>query len=81
MVSLRKGHPATAPLALNLRWSGDARYGHPGDQTVAGGVLEVVNNDLTWTFTLRQGLKWSDGQPVTADDVTFTLDVVYDTEG
>jgi peptide/nickel transport system substrate-binding protein len=26
----------------------------------------------TWTFKLRQGLRWSDGQPLTADDVVFT---------
>lgn len=31
-----------------------------------------------WTFTLRQGVKWSDGTPLTADDVVFTFnDVVY----
>ncbi|MGK7904534.1 MAG: ABC transporter substrate-binding protein [Hormoscilla sp.] len=29
------------------------------------------------TFTLRQGLKWSDGQPLTADDVLFTFQEVY----
>lgn len=29
-------------------------------------------------FTLREGLKWSDGQPLTADDVVFTYeDVVF----
>ncbi|MDX2239687.1 MAG: ABC transporter substrate-binding protein [Leptolyngbyaceae cyanobacterium bins.302] len=29
-------------------------------------------------FTLRQGLKWSDGEPLTADDVVFTYrDVVF----
>jgi peptide/nickel transport system substrate-binding protein len=27
---------------------------------------------LTWTFTLRSGLKWSDGQPLTASDVAWT---------
>ena len=32
----------------------------------------------TWTFKLRPGLKWSDGQPLTADDITFTLDLIYD---
>jgi len=26
-----------------------------------------------YTFTLRQGLKWSDGEPITADDVVFTF--------
>lgn len=30
------------------------------------------------TFTLRDGLKWSDGQPLTADDVVFTYrDVIF----
>jgi peptide/nickel transport system substrate-binding protein len=29
-------------------------------------------------FTLREGLKWSDGQPLTADDVVFTYrDVIF----
>lgn len=28
---------------------------------------------LTWTFTLRAGAKFSDGTPVTAEDVAFTL--------
>ncbi len=32
----------------------------------------------TWTFVLRQGLQWDDGAAVTADDVTFTFQVVYD---
>src|SRR5262249_3782012 len=32
----------------------------------------------TWTFKLRQGLQWSDGAPLTADDVVFTFQVIYD---
>ncbi|NGO47280.1 ABC transporter substrate-binding protein [Streptomyces ureilyticus] len=32
----------------------------------------------TWKFTLREGAKWHDGQPVTADDVIFTFDRVLD---
>jgi peptide/nickel transport system substrate-binding protein len=33
---------------------------------------------LAWTFHLRRGLRWSDGHPLTADDVVFTFrDVVY----
>jgi peptide/nickel transport system substrate-binding protein len=32
----------------------------------------------TWTFKLRNGLRWSDGELLTADDVIFTLnDVIY----
>lgn len=31
---------------------------------------------LTWTFTLRPGLKWSDGQPLTASDVAWTYNLI-----
>ena len=33
---------------------------------------------LTYTFKLRPNLKWSDGQPLTADDVIFTYKLAYD---
>lgn len=29
---------------------------------------------LTWTFTLRPGLVWSDGEPLTAEDFVFALE-------
>ena len=31
-----------------------------------------------WTFDLRQGVRWHDGQPFTADDVKFTFDYLRD---
>jgi peptide/nickel transport system substrate-binding protein len=31
---------------------------------------------LTWTYHLRAGLKWSDGQPLTAHDVAYTFNRV-----
>lgn len=42
----------------------------------------VSNDGKTWKFTLKDGLKWEDGKPVTADDVkygisrTFAVDVI-----
>jgi peptide/nickel transport system substrate-binding protein len=30
-----------------------------------------------WVFKLRKGVQWSDGRPVTADDVVFTLDAAF----
>lgn len=30
-----------------------------------------------WIFHLRRGLRWSDGTPITADDVVFTFEVIY----
>lgn len=31
-----------------------------------------------WEFTIREDLKWHDGQPVTADDVVYTLSWIAD---
>jgi len=31
-------------------------------------------NDTTWEIKLREGVKWHDGSPFTADDVVFTFD-------
>ncbi|NQW04581.1 MAG: ABC transporter substrate-binding protein [Acidobacteria bacterium] len=33
---------------------------------------------LTWTFTLRPGLKFSDGEPFSSSDVLFTFQALYD---
>ncbi|MBW4659216.1 MAG: ABC transporter substrate-binding protein [Drouetiella hepatica Uher 2000/2452] len=39
---------------------------------------EVSPDKLRITFTLHEGLKWSDGAPLTADDVVFTFnDLVF----
>jgi peptide/nickel transport system substrate-binding protein len=37
------------------------------------GKVETSADGLTWTFTLRDGLKWHDGQPVTSDDVIASI--------
>lgn len=34
---------------------------------------ETSADGRTYTFSLREGVKWSDGQPFTAEDVVFTL--------
>jgi len=33
----------------------------------------------TWTFKLRSGVQWSDGKPLTADDVVFTIEQALNT--
>jgi len=30
----------------------------------------------TWTFKIREGVKWSDGQPLTAKDIAFTYNFI-----
>jgi len=50
-------------------------------QQVLPGLAQWWTNSpdgKTWTFRLRKNLRWSDGQPLTADDVVFTWnDVIY----
>lgn len=49
-------------------------------------LLELIENyetsqdQLVWSFNLKQGLKWSDGEPITSDDVLFTLEAIKDTD-
>jgi len=50
-------------------------------QKVSPGLAASWTNSpdgLTWTFYLRKGLRWSDGEPITADDVVFTWKALYD---
>ena len=44
--------------------------------------LAVPNDDYTeWTVKIREGLKWSDGKPLTANDVAFTLNMIMTNSG
>ncbi len=39
---------------------------------------EFSPDNLTVIYFLRRGVLWSDGKPVTADDLVFTYDAIYD---
>lgn len=41
---------------------------------------ESSADGLTYTYTLREGLKWSDGEPLTADDIAYTINRSRDEE-
>jgi peptide/nickel transport system substrate-binding protein len=53
----------------------------PISQQIQPGLADWWTNSpdgKTWTFKLRKNLRWSDGAPLTADDVVFTWnDVIY----
>lgn len=37
---------------------------------------DISSDDLTYTFELRENIRWHDGEPVTAEDVAFTVSLV-----
>ena len=39
---------------------------------------EVSPDGKTWTFKIRSGVKWQDGEPLTARDVAFTFNYIID---
>lgn len=50
-------------------------------RAIESGLAErwtVSPDNLTWTLTLREGMTWSDGTPLTSADVLFTFQAVYD---
>ena len=62
-----------------LLFRGLVRLG-PGN-TLTGDLAwhwEVDESGTTWTFHLRPDQRWHDGEPITADDVVFTIDVLGD---
>lgn len=41
----------------------------------------VSDDQLTWTFTLKDGVTFSNGDPMTSEDVKFSIDAAGSTEG
>jgi len=39
---------------------------------------DISKDGKTFTFKLRKGVKWHDGQPVTAEDVKYSFDVFFE---
>ena len=52
----------------------DDYSGHPGME-IASSVTSS-DNGKTWKMRIRDGIKWSDGEDLTKDDVMFTLKLI-----
>ncbi len=51
------------------------------DNKVVAGLAESYDYDeasYTYTFHLRDGVRWHDGEPFTAEDVKFTIEAIMD---
>lgn len=81
-------YPITTPgqlvdiLVNKTIYNGLVRYELKGNAlTIVPDLAETwsANADLTeYTFTIRQGVKWHDGQPLTTADVAFTFAAYLD---
>ncbi len=65
---------------IGLMFDGLLNYSKSGDlvPALAKSLPTTSSDGLTYKFTLRDDLKFSDGQPLTADDVVFTYQLAYD---
>ena len=68
---------ATGPAerdAIALLFRGLTRLGPAGTiQPDLASAWDVSDDGKTWTFDLRDDVRWHDGEPVTADDIVFTI--------
>jgi peptide/nickel transport system substrate-binding protein len=69
----------TSTQIITLLFDGLLGISAKGDNLpmLAQSLPTVSPDQLTFTFKLRPNLKWSDGQPLTADDVAFTYGLMY----
>ena len=62
-----------------LVYSGLLRAGENGSlETDLAENYEVSEDGLTYTFTLKDNIVWHDGEPITSDDIVFTIQKAQD---
>ena len=66
--SLMTCHAAYAP-AYHMYGDGTVDY-------ILAESMEPSDDGLTYTMKLKEGLKWSDGEALTADDIVFTYEKI-----
>ena len=72
---------STGSYALQSLFRGLYKYAEDGSLVPAmAESCEVSEDGCTYTFTLREGLKWSDGTPLTAYDFEYSWKRVLDPE-
>lgn len=59
--------------AVGIDWN-TVEFQYDPAQDLATGLPRISNDGKTFTFTLRDDIKWSDGRPITAADFQFAFD-------
>lgn len=64
---------------IELVYSGLMRVGKGGALSPdMAKSYTISENKKEYVFILKDGLEWSDGEPITADDVIFTIKIIQD---
>ncbi|HET9345682.1 MAG TPA: ABC transporter substrate-binding protein [Candidatus Limnocylindrales bacterium] len=50
----------------------------PNVEPVPGFAESWEQDGTTWTFTIREGMQWSDGEPATSEDARWTFQTILD---
>lgn len=80
-------NPIVAPYALSGYYIGVTQLGLVERRADESGLLHVPSLAESWewsedgktvTFQLMEGIVWSDGEPITAEDAAFTFELILD---
>ena len=66
----------TASYHLLIDW--DENLGVDSNNDAGSGLvtdIQVSDDGMTYTYKIKDGLTWSDGEPLTAEDVAYTLNL------
>ncbi len=64
-----------------LTFAGLMKYNENGDLVPElADNYKILENGKTYQFTLKENLTWQDGEPLTADDIVFTIETIQKPE-
>jgi len=81
-VRLGKSAPDVGIFEARLAYEGLVRWGPMGRKILPNLAVRwaIEDGGRTYTFWLRPGVRWSDGEPFTADDIVFWYEDVVKNE-
>lgn len=65
-------------MTIKMIYSPLCMYNADGINWFLAESVDTSDDNMTYTFHLRQDVVWSDGEPFTADDVVFTYEAMED---
>lgn len=65
---------------VQLTFSGLMRYNKQGEITYDLAKSYHTEQGKVWTVTLKKDITWQDGEPITADDIIFTINAIQNSD-